>query len=130
MNLAPYAAQGLLSVIALTATALCFYILGMHHERTFQQRHMSDRRAKRLVEQRDKWMDRGVYLAEIVDRAYPDPTTRALVMNRVAADMYGSTDEWRSHLRVPPLPSKSLVDRVAPGGAYSNDTAPPEVAAR
>ena len=114
-----YAGQMGLTLIALLATALCFYVLGMRHERAFQ-RDMSDRRAKRLAVQRDKWMDRAVYLAEIVDRAYPDPDTRAVVMNRVATDMYGPTEGWDGHLSVPPLPSKSLADRAHPDGAYAD----------
>lgn len=106
MTLAPYAAQMGLTLIALLATALCFYVLGMRHERAESNRLLG----KLLRLRRDYVLQRA-----IVDRAYPDPATRALVARRVAAS-----------LGVPSRPDgdptdKPLAERVHPGGAYADE---------
>ena len=50
---------------------------------------------------------------DVIDRAYPDPATRALVLRRVADDTsHGPVSFPDDPTGLP------LVDRVSPGGAY------------
>lgn len=106
-----------LILIVSTVVAAGAFLLGQHVGRR-SERKRQDQRTERWNTRLFHWVEACAFYCSVVERAYPDPTTRAIALNRVADEQQLGPED-RDRFDIPPPPDTTLTERTHPDGAYS-----------